>query len=373
MQKKNPVGPVILSNLLLRVPPASVVNLLPVFPFFRFSLPLLALLAFVVAGCDGKPGLYAESRLALGSVTVEIQVVAASEVRAHRAVDAAFAAISQVNNLMSSYLAQSEISRLNGSSGSECHVSSQTAFVLRRAIEISELTGGAFDVTAGPLIKLWKHTIKTGKLPAEADLAAARKLVGYKKLVLGPNSARFTTPGMSVDLGGIAKGYAVDKAIEALKAAGITSALVDAGGDGYALGTRPDGSPWLIAIQNPNKKNEDTPLPGPPLLLSNMAYATSGDYRQYVDIGGVRYAHIIDPQTGQPARAAASVTVIAPDCTTADALATALSVLGPDDGLAIIKNFSGVECTMITRAADGLRISASPGFKRFLLGNTSAK
>lgn len=322
---------------------------------------ILLFLAAVAAGCDGPPRLYERERPALGPVVVSMQVIATSRTRANRAADDAFAAISQVNNLLSSYLAQSEISRLNQAGGQECHVSSQTVALLRRALEISQLTGGAFDVTAGPLIRLWKRTIETRTLPGEQELAAARRLVGYRLLVLGLNSARLTTAGMNVDLGAIAKGHAVDRAIEALRAAGIQNALVDAGGDGYALGVRLDGTPWRVGIQHPRAPTDER-LPQV-LLLSNMAYATSGDYSQYVEIDGVRYAHIVDPRTGQPARAAASVTVVAPDCTTADALATALSVLGPTEGLRLVETLDGVDCMIVTSGAEGLVAHMSAGFR----------
>jgi len=325
---------------------------------------ILILPALAALGCDRPQRLYTKTRLALGPVRVELQVIATSKDQAQQAIGEAFAAVSQVNNLLGLHVVQSEISKLNASSGQECHISPQTASVLRRAIEISELTGGAFDVTAGPLIKIWKRTIETGKLPKKEEVAAAKKLVGYKHLILGPTWAKLAVKGMNVDLGAIAKGHAVDKAIEALKANGIENALVDAGGDGYALGTRIDGTPWRLGIQDPNTK-ELKRLRDVIPWLSNMGYATSGDYRQYTDIGGVRYAHIVDPRTGQPARAAASVTVIAPDCTTADALATAVSVLGPDEGVKLIDEADGVECVIITRGPDGLVRRTSRGFKKF--------
>ena len=340
------------------------------------SVPLtcLALLAAATAGCDR---LYsAASDTVLGPVTVTVHVVAAGEARADRAFAAAFAAISQVNNLLSSHVSRSEVSRLNASGGRECHVSGQTAFVLRRAAEISELSGGAFDVTAGPLIKLWKQTIadaelfkvgetdKPPSLPDEEKVEAAMKLTGRKNLVLGENTAKLAIEGMNVDLGGIAKGYAVDKAVEALRAAGVNGALVDAGGDGRALGTQADGTPWRVAVQDPNRQTGKA-LSVRPLILSDMAYATSGDYEQYAEVGGVRYAHIVDPRTGRPARAAASVTVIALDCTTADALATAVSVLGADEGIKLVAAMPGVECMVITRDGEKLNVAKSPGFDEF--------
>ncbi|MFO7897775.1 MAG: FAD:protein FMN transferase [Planctomycetota bacterium] len=317
----------------------------------------------VVGACDGGAKLYRQTFPAmLGPVGVDIQVVADSTARADRAAGAAAAAISQVNNLLSAHLATSEIARINRHSGGTVHASGQTVEVLRRAVEISELTGGAFDVTVGPLIRIWKPAIDDGKLPDPAHVARARRLVGYEKLALGENSVTLTEEGMAVDLGGIAKGYAVDQAVEALRLNGIRNALVDAGGDGYALGTKPDGSPWGVAVQHPRAEGRE-PLPVL-LLLSDKAYATSGDYArsQYTEIDGERYAHIIDPRTGRPARKAASVTVVAPDCTTADALATAISVMGPDAGVRLVDSLDGVECLVITVADGALHTRASSGF-----------
>ncbi len=343
----------------------------------RSTAPLL-LAAIVLTGCDSS--IYrGSSDNVLGPVPVTIQVVAPSAGEAQEAIDAALAAMTQANALFSSYVPQSEVSRLNQSGGRECHVSSQTAVLLARSVEISRLTGGAFDITSGPLITLWKKPIKAAelyrelsgtkveapkpKLPAKEAIDAARKLVGYKRLTLGPNSAKLETPGMTVDLGGIAKGYAVDKAIAALKAKGIRNALVDAGGDGYALGTKPDGKPWRIGVQVPDGATGEH-FSGV-LDLSDTAYATSGDYEQYAEIDGVRYAHIIDPRTGQPARVAVSVTVIAPDCTTADALATGISVLGPVDGIGVADKVKGVECMIISRQGEDLKTAVSSGFRTY--------
>jgi FAD:protein FMN transferase len=337
---------------------------------------ILLCLTLLLAGCNGKtspsgkkapgadksPGVHTETRFVFGPVTASIKVVEKDKDRATRAIDNAFAAIAQANNLFSTYVAKSEVSQLNAAGGKPCHVSSQTLAVLKRSVEVAELSGGAFDVTAGPLIKLWKRSIKSGALPADAELAAARKLVGYKQLVLDADGpcARLGA-GMSVDLGGIAKGFAVDRAVDALRAAGVRSGIVDAGGDGYAMGTRPGGTPWRVGIQNPRAVPGDR-LPQV-LLLTDQAYATSGDYEQYTEIGGVRYSHIVDPRTGRPARAAASVTIVAPDCTTADALATAVSVLGPKDGIALVEKLKNVECLIITEGAGGIEAKASSGFR----------
>ena len=307
----------------------------------------------------------------LGPIQIHIQVVARSERAAREAIAAAFAEIQQVNNLVSYYLESSEISRLNAApAGERVHLSQTTLDVLRRAQEISELAGGSFDITAAPLIKLWKQTIATGELPDAAALESARDAVGYTKLELGDTWAMKTADGVRVDLGGIAKGFAVDRAIAALKRKGITGALVAIAGDGYALGNQANGRAWRIGIRNPSALEERI---GDVLELSDKAYSTSGDYEQYIEIGGVRYAHIIDPRTGQPAHQAASVTIIADDSATADSLATAVSVLGARDGLAAIAKVNGAAGLIITRTEEGLNFTKSPAFDRHVAGNRAGR
>jgi thiamine biosynthesis lipoprotein len=164
----------------------------------------------------------------------------------------------------------------------------------------------------------------------------------------------------TIDLGGIAKGFAVDQAVKALREHGITSALIDAGGDGYAMGSRPDGKPWGVGVQNPRgPAGEILDLV---LELRDRGYATSGDYQQYTEIDGVRYAHIVDPRTGRATQLAASVTIIAADCTAADALATGVTVLGPEQGAKAAEAMKGVEAMIIAAKGKQLSIVKSKGF-----------
>jgi FAD:protein FMN transferase len=341
---------------------------------------LLLLALLLSAGCDrpaqdaprqaSQATVHTETRYVFGPVAASIQVVAADAEQAGPALDAAFAALTQANNLFSSHLPTSEISRLNAAEGEPRHLSAQTLALLGRALELGEQTGGAFDITAGPLIRLWKAAIRSGKLPSEADREAARKRVGYHQVALDRAASRARlVPGMSLDLGGIAKGFAVDAAVAALRGRHLSGGIVDAGGDGYAMGTRPDGAPWRIGIQHPRS------VPGnrlpEVLLLSDRAYATSGDYEQYTEIDGVRYHHVIDPRTGEPAHTAVSVTVVASDCTTADALATALLVLGPEDGIALVETLRDVECMIVREGQDGLAVAFSSGFRALTADGTS--
>jgi thiamine biosynthesis lipoprotein len=355
----------------------------------RILLAAFLLLALPAVGC-GRPSIYRETRFALGPVAVEVQLVARNEAEARKAMDAAFDAIARVNRLVSVYVPDSEISQLNRAGGKPVRVSPRTAEVLGRALEASRQTGGAFDMTAGPLIRLWKRAIKTGELPADAELAAARARVGWQSVRVertpadatgrDPRPDRKPEPSptatgdtadapawtvtlgkdRTVDLGGIAKGFAVDEAVRALRRHGIADALVDAGGDGYAMGTKPDGSPWRIGVQNPRGPSGE--ILDVVLKLRDTGYATSGDYQQYTEIDGVRYAHIVDPRTGRATQQAASVTILAPDCTTADALATGVCVLGPTEGLKRIGKTKGVEAMIITAKGKRLTVAKSAGF-----------
>lgn len=323
------------------------------------------IIAAIFYGAFFRTKAYRESRIALGPVSVEIILAARTNGGAREAMDAAFAEITRINDLMSAHMTKSDIGRLNNSNGEEVEVSPETAEVLRRAIEISELTGGAFDVTAGTIIRLWKDAIKSGALPEPAKLEEARALTGYRGIIINGNRVRFAKPGMSVDLGGIAKGYAVDRAVVVLKAHGIRQALVDAGGDGFALGTAPNGKPWMLGIQDPDSEKDEA-VQGRRLALVDRGYATSGDYRQFTVINGERYSHIVDPRTGATAKKSASVTVVAPDATTADAMATAISVLGESESLKVLKKMPGVECLIITRGEAGKIFASSPSMSKYL-------
>jgi len=231
-------------------------------------------------------------------------------------------------------------------------VSDTTYEVLQRSVEFSKLTDGAFDITVGPLVDLFRIAKKTEVATSEEEIMRAKAKVGFEKLILDdPNkTVKFKVEGMRLDLGGIGKGYAVDKAIKAAKKAGALGAMVDIGGHIRCFGTAPrDKSYWLIGLQDPNL-NKDTA--GRDILLRlklvNVAVATSGDYQQFVLIKGKRYSHIINRQTGTSAEGLSSVTIIADNATDADALATAVSVMGAEKGLALIEKLPATEAILIT-------------------------
>jgi len=296
-----------------------------------------------------------------------IEVVCPRRKSAARMIEAAVAKLKLVNRRMSTYLEDSEISRLNRE-GAEGPVllSAETFTVLEKAVYFASVTGGAFDVTYAPLRQLWWEAQKRDAVPGDAEIEAALRLVGIEGLILRDGAARFATPGMQVDLGGIAKGYAIDLAAQAIRSAGARGALVDVGGDMRLIGSREDGQDWKIQINCPPGV---TLRPAAYLGLREIAVATSGDYARYFTVGGRHFSHIIDPRTGWPVRNMPSVTVVASDALTADALATGASVMGPEAAIKLVDTLEGVECMIMARMQDNeVKTFHSKGFLRYVSG-----
>lgn len=265
-------------------------------------------------------------------VPVRLVLYAPSDSIAKAAARAAFARVAELDQKMSDYRPRSEIRRLAASSGTWRTVSPALFRVLARAIEVARLSDGAFDPTVAPLVALWRAARYTGSLPAPGALAAALAKVGWQHLELDTagQRVRLGLPAMQLDLGGIAKGFIVEEALRMLRAHGVPASLVDAGGD-IAVGDAPPGdSGWAIAIPG-----ADSAAARRARRLTNVSVATSGATEQFVEIDGVRYSHVIDPRTGLGLTHGHVVTVIARDGATADAVATALSVLGPEQGKAL--------------------------------------
>jgi thiamine biosynthesis lipoprotein len=279
-----------------------------------------------------------------------ILVAAPNRGEARRMVAAALERIRAVESRMSTYRPDSEISRLNARAARQpVELSPITIQVLREAKRFTRLTDGAFDATYAPLRTLWRRAQDQRELPSEAALQKALSRVDSSGLVLEGNTARFAREGMEVDLGGIAKGFAIDLAIEALAREGATSALVDVGGDIRVLGRRRDGEKWKIQMRDPRPEKHASIV----LRLEDAAVATSGDYARFLRIGDRRYSHIIDPRSGHPVENVPSVTVIAPDALTADALATSANVMGTRRDLKLIDSLDGVECMIMQRTKNG--------------------
>ncbi len=287
------------------------------------------------------------------------------------ALDAAVVEFARVEDLMTDWR-PSPLETLNQSAGLGPRVvPKELARFIVRAAEISELTEGAFDATYGAVGQLWRFRGEP-ELPDPAEVAAALAFVGAQQVVVDLERNTVTLPaGFRIGLGGIAKGYGVDRAMRVLIDHGICNALVNAGGDMKILGEY-CGAPWEVAIRHPRsaRKPGGARAAMAVLRLSNTCVVTSGDYERFFTIDGVRYHHILDPRTGYPATAAMSATVLAPDAAFADALATALCILGPERGLAIVRKLPRVEALIIDLAGDA---HASPGLEGFFLPATAGQ
>lgn len=281
---------------------------------------------------------------------------------ANKAFAAAFARIESLDQTLSDYDPNSELSRLSRSAPTAhpVRVSDDLWLVLSRSNQLSEKTNGAFDVTVGPLTRLWRRARLRKELPDPVRFEAAKLATSYKRLELieSQQQVALHVAGMRLDLGGIAKGYAADEALAVLARFGVRAALVNASGD-VTLGDPPPGEKgWSVGVASLNPKTEPNRI----LKLSNCAIATSGDAWQYVEIDGKRYSHIVDPRTGLGLMVRSSVTIIATDGMTADSYASAVSVLGPVDGIKLAKETAGVEGVILYREAEQECIRHTAGF-----------
>ncbi len=272
---------------------------------------------------------------------------------------AAFAEIDRIDSLMSRHSPASELSRINRLAARQpLAVSPEMALVLERSQHFAALSGGAFDITIGPVSRLWDFP-EARVPPDSARIDSALALVGYERLALRDGQVRFQGEGIYLDLGGVAKGFAVDRAVDRLQAAGVSCGLVDAGGNIRFWGRKPDGWPWRLGVQHPRDPGqyieaEDIGLP---------ALATSGDYEQFFEYRGGRFHHLLDPATGYPARRAASATVWAETAMDADILSTAVFVLGPERGLELIEALPRTEALVFFEQGGELRHRVSSGLE----------
>ena len=308
-------------------------------------------------------------RFIMGTVA-RIIGVAKDPDKAERCVEAAFEQLEKIESLMSSYKDDSEISRINRQAyGNAVKVEVLVFEVLEKSVEFGRLSGGAFDVTVGPLVELWRLAEKADKVPNKNLLEKDKARVGYENLILDGNekSVRFAVEGMKVDLGGIAKGFGIDKALEAMKSQGATGGMIDIGGDIRCFGRPTDRKYWLIGLQDPAqaKGGFETGEPLMVLKAKDTAIATSGDYRRSLKIEGGKYHHIIDRNSGRGAEGLPSVTIIADDATKADALATAVSVMGAEKGLELVESLNDVEAILILTGPEQ-RIIQTKGAKKFI-------
>ena len=277
------------------------------------------------------------------------------------------AELATINQLMSTYIPDSEVSRFSTAEANKSFwMSSQTLDVIELSSSISALTEGAFDITVSSLVALWGFgpNYQEDKVPAASAIAAELANVGYQHLIIDRGAATLTkTRPLQVDLSAVAKGYAVDQLAQYLEAQGVTAYLVEVGGEMRIAGRKPDGSSWRVGIETPVSGERSVQRV---LALENTAIATSGDYRNYFEVDGVRYSHTIDPVTGYPiTHNLASVTVLDARCARADALATAFMVMGPERGLAFAE-FHNIPALFIIKGTNGFIERPSSSMKPLL-------
>lgn len=334
-------------------------------PFSKSTTAAIAVIIIVLSiialsAYNKKPLEIKYTRTLMGTV-VEITIVGKNETRLNAAAGTAFEEIKRLEGLMSHYKEESDVSRINEAAGKEAVViSKETLNVIESSIETSQITNGAFDATMGVLGRVWHFTKDDkGELipPSREEVKKLLPLIDYRQIIIDKknDTAKLARQGMRINLGGIAKGYIVGKAADVLKNHGIKKGIVHAGGD-MVVFQEPDDEPWLIGIQNPREKDKIIGT----IKAQNTAVATSGDYERFFIKDGARYNHIMDPSTGFPANKCRGVTITAKDPTLADALSTAIFVMGPDDGMKLIEKLPDVEGLIIDA---GGKITVSSGLE----------
>lgn len=284
-------------------------------------------------------------------------VDARGHARAEQAARAAVREARRIEAKFSRYSARSVVSGINAMAGrGPVPVDDETAFLIRSALDLGTWTRGRFDPTIGVLRKAWDF--QRGRVPSREELDALLPLVDARSVVVRPGAVELPREGMELDLGGVGKEYAVDRATERLREAGVESAVVNFLGDVRTLGCRGDGQPWVVGVQDPRDRAR---CRFAIRVGAGAGVATSGDYERGFEVEGVRYHHLLDATTGYPARGLASVTVVAPTAFAAGQLSTAAFLLGPVEGLRLLAERSGVEGALVTESG---AVLATPGMAR---------
>lgn len=292
----------------------------------------------------------------------DITIVAADSLTAERNIDTCIAEVSRIENLISDWIPTTQIGQVNSNAGVKpIKVSAEVFSLAKRALHLSEITGGAFDISFAALDKVWKFDGSMAEMPSPEAIKRSVEKVGYKNIVLDSvNSTIFLKlPGMKIGFGALGEGYAADRCREMMLARGIKAGIVNGSGDMNTWGRQPDGKYWNIGIRNPKKEGKLLKV----VELKQGAVVTSGSYEKFVEFNGKRYAHIINPATGYPATGLVSVTIFGPSAEVANGFSTSMMVLGEDAAQRFIKQFPDYHFIMIT---DDGRIISSPelGFKK---------
>lgn len=324
---------------------------------------LVYTLVMTSSGIASSPHLVKRGQMHMGTL-VFLTAVATEEHTAHRAIEKGFAEIHRLEEMLSTWIPESELSRVNSSAGRMAiEVSPETLEVLEQSLEMDRLTEGGFNIAIGPAVETW-NVSREGRIPTREELDSIRPLIHLDNLHFNkPDRKVFLkVPGMRVDIGGIGKGYAADLAANVMKQVGATAGVVAISGDIKTFGRMPDGERFVFGIQHPRQEGA---LLGQ-LELEDEAVSTAGDYQRYFMKDGIRYHHILDPNTLQPARVSQSVTVVAKKGVMADGLDTGIFVMGPEKGMALIESLDGVEGVIVGK--DG-EVFISSGLKGRLLVN----
>lgn len=276
----------------------------------------------------------------------EITVVAPDQQQANAWIDLAVKEITRIEKIISSWDPASETSEINRQAGVRpVRVSAELFDLISRCVRLSEITDGAFDISYASMDQVWRFDGSMEKMPEEPEIQKSVRNVGYHNILLDPaqQTVFLKKPGMKIGFGAVGKGYAADRARKLLLQEGAPGGIINASGDMTVWGHQPDGTPWQVAITNPMDKTRSFGT----LPVDNGAVVTSGNYEKFVTFNGKRYSHIIDPRTGYPVEGIASVTVFAPGAELADALSTAIFVMGIDAGLYLADQMKGVECLIV--------------------------
>jgi thiamine biosynthesis lipoprotein len=316
----------------------------------------------MLPGCIKKMPLtmkeFKESRHGMGTI-FEIKVFAADSALAATSMQKAFALVDSLQQKLDRHNDSSLMSRINQAAGKGgVVVDNETARLLAASKLYYEYSEHAFDITIGPLVRLWNQHGKEQTLPSDSAVAQAKKMVTGEKLTLRGDTVLLADSGMSIDLGGIAKGYAVDQMVALLQAADVSAGLVNAGGNLRCWGRKPDGTDWEIGVRHPRQEGLYARIKG-----FTGSVASSGDYERFFELNGKRYHHILDPRIGWPAEGCVSTTILAPTALEADGLSTTLFLLGPAKGLALLEKLPDVEGAILYFEGDSLKSVVSSGLK----------
>ena len=330
---------------------------------FHIQACLLTLLCNVLSGCVGvapiqESAVITRAQMHMGTL-VKITVIARSELIAQAAATAGFAEIRRLEELLSTWIPTSELSRVNASAGkTPVLVGPETLTIIQRAMQAAEMTGGGFNIAIGPAVDAWRVT-EGQRIPTESELDALRPLVDLQAVHVNVQERTIflEKTGMRIDVGGIGKGYAADQAVDAIRRAGAVAGVVALSGDIKTFGRLPGGMMFPVGIQHP--REDEAVLAW--IDLKDEAISTAGDYERFFERDGIRYHHILDPRTLQPARSCQSVTVIAREGVWADGLDTGIFVMGPERGMELVEQLRDIEVIIVD--AEG-RLLVSSGLKQ---------